>query len=266
MKILTYHKVEDAVNFEKQLRFLKKFGFNVISLDEFRKKLTHQSFNSKDVLITFDDGEYSVYKNAMPLLKKYNYPSVMFIVTDLIGTDTPYWWDEIKYYTKNPDDVRRMKKVKNEERLKYLGELRSSGNQERFKQRQLTLEELKEMEANGMAIANHSSSHPMLDQVSPADLEKELSKSFDHLKKEGFQHHDVIAYPNGNVSEEVVKCIEKIGYKVGMLFNHDVCESVSSPFRISRLSVNDHSPYWKYMLILFNIHPRILKLRKALKI
>ncbi|RYG22596.1 MAG: polysaccharide deacetylase family protein, partial [Chitinophagaceae bacterium] len=72
MKVLTYHKVEDAENFERQMIFLKRKKYNVLSLDEFRAKYFSGSLTSRDLLITFDDGEYSVFQNAMPILKKYN--------------------------------------------------------------------------------------------------------------------------------------------------------------------------------------------------
>jgi len=93
--ILTYHKfsenVSDAVtvtrkSFEDQMRFLKNKGYKVISLDEFFDFLElKEPIPRKSVVITFDDGWRSTYDIAFPILKKYGYPSTLFVYTDFIN-------------------------------------------------------------------------------------------------------------------------------------------------------------------------------------
>ncbi|RYG53361.1 MAG: hypothetical protein EOO01_04520, partial [Chitinophagaceae bacterium] len=220
MKILTYHKVENVENFERQLKLIRRRRYNVLSLDEFRQKYFSRSLKPNDLLITFDDGDYSVYRNAMPLLKKYNFPSVLFVITGLIGTDAPFWWNEIVHYTKSREQVRYSKKIDNKSRLLLIEQLRAAKDIEPLRQKQLTVEELREMELNGMAIANHTVTHPMLDKVIDSELISELEESAEFLRKHGFKNYDVIAYPNGNIAGEVIPYLEKFGFKMGMMFDH----------------------------------------------
>jgi peptidoglycan/xylan/chitin deacetylase (PgdA/CDA1 family) len=50
----------------------------------------------KTVVITADDGYYNFYKNAYPVLKKYNLPATFFIITDKIGIDGYLGWKELR--------------------------------------------------------------------------------------------------------------------------------------------------------------------------
>jgi len=93
--ILTYHKFSDNVAdpvtvtrkaFEDQMRFLKTNGYKVIGLDEFFDFLElKKPVPRKSVVITFDDGWRSTYDIAFPILKKYGYPSTLFVYTDFIS-------------------------------------------------------------------------------------------------------------------------------------------------------------------------------------
>jgi peptidoglycan/xylan/chitin deacetylase (PgdA/CDA1 family) len=201
----------------------------------------------------------------MPLLKKYDIPAVLFVVTSLINTDTPFWWDEILYYTHDHHKVRWAKTISNRERLEYIETLRANRVKPPCQQQQLTIDELRVLERNGIAIANHTMSHPMLDKLSDHELESELTGSADFLKENGFQYSNVLAYPNGNISDGVIKKLKQAGYQAGFLFNHRLTSSNDSPYKISRLSVNDYTPLWKYKMILSGLHSTLLNVkRKAL--
>ena len=60
--------------FEYQINFIKK-NFNVISPDE----LLDDRIPEYAALITFDDGYKSYFTSAIPILKKYNLPSLIFL-------------------------------------------------------------------------------------------------------------------------------------------------------------------------------------------
>ena len=69
--------------FQKQMVFLKKMHYRVISLDEFsgiyngQKKAT-----GREVVLTFDDGNPSVFNLAWPILKRYGFPSTQFLISE----------------------------------------------------------------------------------------------------------------------------------------------------------------------------------------
>ncbi len=92
-----YHRIRDdgkmpdisvsVENFEKQMAYLKN-NFNVISLKSLCRNLKQlQALPVDSVAITFDDGYKDNYLNAYPILKKYQLPATVFLISRLIGTD-----------------------------------------------------------------------------------------------------------------------------------------------------------------------------------
>src|SRR5271170_5487557 len=106
--ILTYHHVGipsgkwrlntvSAKSFEYQMNFMKRHGFEVISFDDLVEGIRkgHQ-FARNTVVLQFDDGYEDNYKYAFPILKKYGFPAMVFLISDKINTPDFLTWDEIK--------------------------------------------------------------------------------------------------------------------------------------------------------------------------
>lgn len=262
--VLTYHTVKDVRNFEAQVKYLVAHGYNVLSLSDYLDRYEQHKVKAKDVLITFDDGDRSVLEQALPVLKEYGCPAVLFVITELIGTDLPFWWDEIRYYTNNNNLVASAKSMSNDDRLKFLENLRSTSSLPPLKYKQLTWQDLKAMEQGGIAIANHSHTHPMFDKLTPEEIEYELRTSSNSLTSHGFRYNNIFAYPNGNYTALAEPIFTKLSIKLAFLFNHKVNNLHDKPFRISRLSVNDTTPLWKYKLVLSGLHSRIAPISKKI--
>ena len=65
--------------FRQQLEHLKREGYRVLSIEEFRRLIdAKETFPSKAVLITIDDSHRSIYENAFPVLQEFGYPFVLF--------------------------------------------------------------------------------------------------------------------------------------------------------------------------------------------
>ncbi len=72
---------------EKQMAFLKRFRYRVISLNDYYAILRGEKRSQgREIVITFDDGNYTFADKAVPILKKYRFPVAMFLVSDLIKT------------------------------------------------------------------------------------------------------------------------------------------------------------------------------------
>lgn len=97
--VLMYHFIADkerAVSesnvvsresFAHQMAFLKNFGYRVITLQEFSDARTGKRRpGAREVLLTFDDGNYTVATEAMPVLKKYGFPVTLFVISENIKT------------------------------------------------------------------------------------------------------------------------------------------------------------------------------------
>jgi peptidoglycan/xylan/chitin deacetylase (PgdA/CDA1 family) len=90
---MTYHHVSPSSgtgttspkNFESQLAWLKRFGYRTLTSMEFAAHLDGKPAPRRSVLITFDDGYLDNWVYAYPLLKKYGFNAVLFVVTSWVG-------------------------------------------------------------------------------------------------------------------------------------------------------------------------------------
>lgn len=114
--ILTYHNVspeylESALNnvrpesFDRQMTFLKKYQYNVMSFDQYVQGVkAGKTFSRNSVIIHFDDGFEDNYFHAYPILKSYHFPASIFLISDSVGLDNFLKWDQIKIMEKNGID------------------------------------------------------------------------------------------------------------------------------------------------------------------
>jgi len=72
--------------FESQMRYLHDHGYQTITLDELTAWQEGRTrLPSRPVVITFDDGDRSVYRYAWPVLQRYGMRATLFIVTGQVG-------------------------------------------------------------------------------------------------------------------------------------------------------------------------------------
>ena len=83
--------------FEKQLLFLKQNHYTPVHEEEVVRALqTGHTHITKPVLLTFDDGHADNYTNLLPLLKKYQVPVLIFLITQRIGTPGYLTWQHVQ--------------------------------------------------------------------------------------------------------------------------------------------------------------------------
>ncbi|HEU0230499.1 MAG TPA: polysaccharide deacetylase family protein [Burkholderiaceae bacterium] len=91
--VLMYHHISPVdgmittspVNFELQLAWLARHGYRSMSSAEFAAHLGGQAAPPRSILITFDDGYLDNWVYAYPLLRKYGFSAMIFLITSLIG-------------------------------------------------------------------------------------------------------------------------------------------------------------------------------------
>jgi peptidoglycan/xylan/chitin deacetylase (PgdA/CDA1 family) len=89
-------------SFDYQMNFMKRHGFEVISFDDLVEGIKKgHGFSRNTVVIQFDDGYEDNYKYAFPILKKYGFPAMVFLISDRIGTPGFLTWDEVKEMEKD---------------------------------------------------------------------------------------------------------------------------------------------------------------------
>lgn len=264
LRVLAYHTVNQPSAFEKQLQYLKK-RYIIISLEQLNSHLyENKKLPKRSVLLTFDDGDISVLENGLPLLKRYGIPSVLFIITDIIGTNKPFWWDEISYHQNHKKDnvaVLSAKKIPNSQRIELIEVLKQNSGKGTLQSIQLTLNQLADLEMNEIKIANHSHTHPMFDQCEPEELDEELKKSKEFLSDQNY-HWDVFAYPNGSFSDLSEKKLKDFDVKMAFLFDHKLNKSQINPLRISRLRTNTEDGLAEFKVKVSGLHSFLYHLRK----
>ena len=105
--IMMYHNVNysnkprlnsvSPENFAKQMAYLHQHGYQVIPFSELVNSIREKKpLPQKSVVITFDDGYEDNYANAIPVLKQYHFPAIIFLVTDVVSKPGFVTWDQIK--------------------------------------------------------------------------------------------------------------------------------------------------------------------------
>ena len=88
--VFTLHSVE-PYQFEEQLDFLSRNHYQTLNADTFYECLKgNQPVPENAIVLTFDDGWESVWAVAYPLLKKYRFCAVCFLIPGLIRESDCY--------------------------------------------------------------------------------------------------------------------------------------------------------------------------------
>lgn len=270
LTVLAYHTVSDPEQFARHLDVLLQ-TMRPVSLEEVlgtvrgRHRLPPQA-----VLVTFDDGHRSVLEEGAPLLQARGIPAVVFVVAGLLGTDTPYWFTEARELVRfggradgvdsaDPDAVvRAMKRLPDAERLAALEGLRCTAGTPAPRLPQLHKEELKELERMGVAVGNHTLTHPCLDRCSDAKVKEEVEKAHAVLAEALGHVPRAFAYPNGDEDPRVVEAVARCGYEAAFLFDHRQSPvPPPEPLRISRLRIDTTSSLDRLRTATSGLHPAL---------
>ena len=82
--------------FDEQMGYLAKAGYTPITLDTMVAGLYKQiTLPQKPLILTFDDGYVDFFYNAYPILSKYNFKSVLFVPTGLVGREAYLNWEQL---------------------------------------------------------------------------------------------------------------------------------------------------------------------------
>ncbi|WP_282203214.1 polysaccharide deacetylase family protein [Kitasatospora fiedleri] len=274
LAVLAYHGVDDPAAFRAQMERLARTA-RPVGPDEVARAAEHRRpLPARSVLVTFDDGDRTVLTEALPVLARLGIPAAAYVITDLIGTDQPYWWTEAAHLVRHgaraeplhglgpTAAVRRLKDLADPERRRALVELRATATRQAPRQRQLSRADLHTLADAGVAIGSHTASHPCLDRCADADVDAQLLGAHERLTRWMGRPPTTFAYPNGNYDPRADRVLRTLGYRTGFLFDHRHAElAPAHRLRISRLRVNSHTGRDRFDTILSGLHPAVHRLR-----
>lgn len=221
--VLAYHEVTSnknslipqyAVNaqlFESHINWLKKNGYTFVNVDQvIRAERGLTPLAPKSVLITFDDGYQSFYKDVYPIIKKQNIPVVLSVVGSWLE---PQANQQVQF-----------------------GDIRVARDQ------LLSWQQLKEMQESGLVeIGSHSynlhrgvlgnpqgNNEPAAvtriyqpatksyesDQAYAKRIAKDLKANNKLLTQHGIKHPRIMAWPYGRYNQQIVDIAKQAGMPI----------------------------------------------------
>lgn len=92
-------------DFKAHLQWLKENKYQVLNLSDATTYLSDKSEIKKTAVITIDDGFKSFYKNALPILRQYDFPATLFINTTTVGGSDYMDWGELEIASRQSIEI-----------------------------------------------------------------------------------------------------------------------------------------------------------------
>lgn len=206
-KELNIYSITDQ-SFDNQLKWLTAHNARFVTLDELLSYKESGHFPARCVWINFDDMDSTIEKNAQPILKKYNVPATGFVITGEVG---------------NPN-------FHNLKMIDYSG--------------------LKAMEDSGLwTFASHTDKlHSIVKKTSmfirpenQAAIQQDINNSTDYLAENLNGNVTAMAYPYGQIDDEVIEELKKTQLTYGFTLEDDVITPDSDDYYLPRILINDDS-------------------------
>lgn len=89
--VFYYHSINDPAFFKGLLEYLLENGYVTITADELYESIVNRVSKPNAVVLTFDDGRGSLWSIVYPLLKKYGFRAVAFVIPGRIGYRRKYY-------------------------------------------------------------------------------------------------------------------------------------------------------------------------------
>jgi glycosyltransferase involved in cell wall biosynthesis/peptidoglycan/xylan/chitin deacetylase (PgdA/CDA1 family) len=202
VRILAYHAISGpgeqssayilaARRFEKQMAWLKKMKYPVLSMEEYLNyRRSYQLPPAHSVIITFDDGYADNRKYAYPILRRYNFPATIFLVLDKIN-QTNDWARDTEL----------------------------SGRP------LLSWPEIYEMHQDGIGFGIHSRTHVSLTSASNEQICAEIEGTRVELEQKLRTPVRFFAFPFGEYDGRVIEIVKNGGFEASL----SIDEGVNTP-------------------------------------
>ena len=192
--------------FEKHLKLMKWLGYETLTFADLADKgfIHRLQYGKKYLMITVDDGYRDNLTRMLPLLEKYGYKAVVYIVT---GEDHNRW--DVEHPTHPDTPVALM-----------------SGD------------EIKALVASGhVEVGGHTLTHPRLSTLAPAQQEYEIRTNKERLEQ--LLGHSLLsfAYPYGDLNESAKAQADVAGYRYAVATNSGPRAMHQDPLQIRRIAI-----------------------------
>ncbi|MGV2703806.1 polysaccharide deacetylase family protein [Aeromonas salmonicida] len=195
-----------ATMFEKHLKLMKWLGYETLTFADLADKgfIHRLQHGKKYLMITVDDGYRDNLTRMLPLLEKYGYKAVVYIVT---GEDHNRW--DVDHPT-HPDTPVAL----------------------------MNGDEISALVASGhVEIGGHTLTHPRLSTLEPEQQAQEIRANKERLER--LLGHPLLsfAYPYGDLNESAKAEASAAGYRYAVATNSGPRAMHQDPLQIRRIAI-----------------------------
>ena len=227
--------------FSRQMEELARH-YHVVSIHAVMEAIEKRiPLPARSVLITFDDAYQDFSEHAWPILKSHSLPVTLFVPTAF--PDHPkrlFWWDHLYAAIANANDYDEImfhkirlclktkqdktdsfKKARNwikslphELAMLHVERICDELNAPEMENYVLGWNELRQLASEGVTLAPHTQTHPLLNRIEADKATEQATGSWDDLRREIGETLPIIAYPAGGVSDRVAENLKDHGFKM----------------------------------------------------
>lgn len=276
--------------FATQMRFIARTR-RAVGVDELlRVQRGEHELAPASILLTFDDGYADFGAYVWPILRDLRLPAILFVPTGHVGADGPaFWWDRLwlallqtnrqttptlpvgalPLGTRALAEVafralrRCLKSLPHTDLMLTVDDMVDALGQPSDLPATLDWAELRVLHREGLTIASHSVSHPLLTRVTRARRGIELRSSLTELDREIGPTPPVFAYPAGALDDDVVVDTSEAGYEIAFTTDRGVNDVTAADWlRLKRINVGARAPN---AAVRAQLAPRIAELARVLE-
>jgi peptidoglycan/xylan/chitin deacetylase (PgdA/CDA1 family) len=254
--------------FETICATLAASELRVLPLHEAVQAYLSPNDRGRIVAFTFDDGYRDNAIYAAPILKRHGLRASFYVVSDLIGTSSPPWYDRMgrvvqelrangEYVDVQGQSCTASQQASAEEVVVAAKALSSRGRRELLgnledrlsapleypePDRIMDWSHLASLQKDGHEIGSHSCSHEILPLLSDKELHAEIHHSKAAFDSKLSRSVETFCYPNGDFDARCLQEVESAGYSAAVTTMSGCNASGVDRFQLRRIFV--HPDTW----------------------
>jgi peptidoglycan/xylan/chitin deacetylase (PgdA/CDA1 family) len=217
VSILMYHQVGEfprpdshrgsychVKRFKAQMAWLKRMGFDVISLQAAYEALFgSRQLRRRSVVLTFDDGYRNFFDHALPALERHGFPATVFMISGLVG-------GRAQWVARDGREAPPM----------------------------MDAAMLRELLARGVTVGSHTVSHSRLAHLPESQARTEIRDSKAALEDTLGRQVAHFCYPFGNYNPAARDVVAEAGYLTGLSCIRGDANYAYNAFEIPRKGIS----------------------------
>jgi peptidoglycan/xylan/chitin deacetylase (PgdA/CDA1 family) len=241
--VLCYHNVlpprnadrlgEPAVHlaveaFAEQIGWLAH-RYAVVSLDAMVQRLSSRRSLRGLAALTFDDAYDGVFTQAWPVLRQLGLPATVFVVSDRPDRQEAFWWDR-----PDPGSTARLPRS----------------------HRPAGWDSIRAAARDGLDIGVHTATHPSVNQLDDAELEREVVGSRDTVREKTGSSAAFFAYPYGLWNARARDAVRAAGYRGAVTLDYGLVTGRADPWALRRVNIPAGISLPAFEAWVAGLHPR----------